>query len=207
VDWVLVELRDQANPTTVIEAKAALVQRDGDIVDLNGTSVLGFNSAEGNYFIAVRHRNHLGCMTATAMTFTMGQPVPLDFTVSSTATYQLVGDAGSTSARELATDGKLVLWPGNYNNANNSGDKVLFQGINSDVDEVFLKVVTAPGNTSFLPVYIVSNAYDRADGNLDGKIILQGAGADPDPIFISVSSHPDNTENLPNFVIYEQIPK
>jgi len=206
VDWVIVELRDQSNPAMVVETRAALVQRDGDIVDIDGTSVIGFNSSDGDYFVAIRHRNHLGCMSATALTFTAGQSVALDFTLSGTATYELTNANGSANAQVVLGD-KMALWPGNYSNTGNTGNKILFQGINSDVDDVFIKVITAPGNTTFLPVYIVGNTYDRADGNMDGRIILQGADADQDLIFISVTGHPENLDNLPIFILHEQIPR
>ena len=69
VDWVFVELRDANNSATVIAARSALLQKDGDIVDLDGLSPLSFPGiAKGNsYFIAVRHRNHLGMMTGSAV--------------------------------------------------------------------------------------------------------------------------------------------
>ncbi|MBK6628780.1 MAG: hypothetical protein IPG35_14510 [Flavobacteriales bacterium] len=63
-DWVLVELRSATTPAQVLEAGAALVQRDGDVVAVDGTSPLGFCLAAGSYHVAVRHRNHLGVMTA-----------------------------------------------------------------------------------------------------------------------------------------------
>lgn len=40
VDWVLVELRNSAAPATVITSRAALLQRNGDIVGTDGTSAL-----------------------------------------------------------------------------------------------------------------------------------------------------------------------
>ncbi|MBK7297475.1 MAG: hypothetical protein IPI91_12960 [Flavobacteriales bacterium] len=42
VDWVLVELRGTSSPYAVVETRAGLLQRDGDIVAVNGTSALGF---------------------------------------------------------------------------------------------------------------------------------------------------------------------
>ena len=63
VDWVLIELRD--TPTTVVDRRAALVQRDGDVVDLDGVSAVKFTDVDpGLYFVVVRHRNHLGIMTS-----------------------------------------------------------------------------------------------------------------------------------------------
>ncbi|MEO1032881.1 MAG: HYR domain-containing protein, partial [Bacteroidota bacterium] len=68
VDWVWAELRDATVSTTIIEAKSALLQRDGDIVGLDGTSPLSFNAAPGSYHVAVKHRNHIGIITASPQT-------------------------------------------------------------------------------------------------------------------------------------------
>ncbi len=71
-DWVIVELRDPATPTTIIASRAALLQRDGDVVDTDGVSpvCIGGTSvtAGGMYHVAVRHRNHLGVMTSVPVT-------------------------------------------------------------------------------------------------------------------------------------------
>ena len=51
----------------VLQTRSALVQRDGDIVDIDGVSPVTFNNvASTNYTIAVRHRNHLGLSTNPA---------------------------------------------------------------------------------------------------------------------------------------------
>ncbi|MBP7512985.1 MAG: delta-60 repeat domain-containing protein, partial [Flavobacteriales bacterium] len=55
VDWVIVEMRPVATPATVVAARAVLLQRDGDVVDLDGTSTVGFAGlAAGNYCVAVK---------------------------------------------------------------------------------------------------------------------------------------------------------
>lgn len=65
VDWVVIELRDAQDQTLVIATRSALLQRDGDIVDVDGTSAVTFNMATpGNYHVAIFHRNHLKVMTA-----------------------------------------------------------------------------------------------------------------------------------------------
>ena len=69
VDWVWVELRDENDYTTIIESKSALLQRDGDLVDTDGTSNIIFNSFEGNYYVLVNHRNHLGILSAIPIEF------------------------------------------------------------------------------------------------------------------------------------------
>ncbi len=67
VDWVLVELRDESNSLTIIESQSAFVLKDGSIVDLDGVSPVNFTSPNGNYFISVKHRNHLSVMSSSAV--------------------------------------------------------------------------------------------------------------------------------------------
>lgn len=68
VDWILLELRSTSTPTVVAASSAALVLRSGKVVDINGSSAVTFGTvANGNYHLAVRHRNHLGAMTNTGL--------------------------------------------------------------------------------------------------------------------------------------------
>ena len=62
VDWVLVELRD--TDTNVVEQKSALVNTFGEVIDLDGDPFLEFETdIGGEYFVVVKHRNHLGIRT------------------------------------------------------------------------------------------------------------------------------------------------
>jgi Concanavalin A-like lectin/glucanases superfamily/Metallo-peptidase family M12/Ig-like domain CHU_C associated len=73
IDWVFLELRDPSVSTTVLQTRSALLQADGDVVDTDGTSPVRFtNSVAGNYFIAVKHRNHLRFRTLNAVALTTG---------------------------------------------------------------------------------------------------------------------------------------
>ncbi len=75
VDWVLVEIRDGLTNTAVLSSIPALLQRDGDVVNYqDGVSpVLIPYPQSGNYYIAIRHRNHLGVMTNAPVTLTPSQ--------------------------------------------------------------------------------------------------------------------------------------
>ncbi|NQY06103.1 MAG: N-acetylmuramoyl-L-alanine amidase [Flavobacteriaceae bacterium] len=79
VDWVWVELRDAADNTNIITSTSALLQRDGDIVDVNGTSNLTFTVPYDNYYVTVSHRNHIGIMSANAIPLS-SNPNSIDFT-------------------------------------------------------------------------------------------------------------------------------
>lgn len=87
VDWVFLELRNATNNTIVEHTRSALLQKDGDIVDLDATSPVSFaNVNAGNYFITVRHRNHLSIMTNSALALS-STSTSIDFTTSTTTTF------------------------------------------------------------------------------------------------------------------------
>ncbi len=65
VDWMLVELRDANDPSIIVATRSALLRKDGQIVDTDGVSAVAFPKVSpGDYYISVRHRNHLGIMTS-----------------------------------------------------------------------------------------------------------------------------------------------
>jgi len=62
VDWVLIEIE---NDLGNISTRAALLQRDGDIVDMDGQSTVTFSGAlETFYKVSIRTKNHLPVKTA-----------------------------------------------------------------------------------------------------------------------------------------------
>ena len=213
VDWVLVELHDKNNPATVLYKRAALVQRDGDIVDTDGSSPLFFTGAAVNsYYVSVKHRNHLGVMSAASIAMTT-TPAVIDFTSGITTNYKVAGARGSDHAQQSFAGNKRALWAGNMANTEalpdpHSGDRVIYQGPAADVEEAyFVVLLDSTNNIGVLPVHIVASVYNRADANMDGKVIYQGDNADTDVAFFTVSLFPDNANALPIFVVYEQIPK
>jgi Dockerin type I domain len=78
VDWVFIELRDAITPATVLYTRSALIQVDGDIVDVDGVSPLSINAPAGNYYVAISHRNHLSIQSSTPITFSLNTLL-LDF--------------------------------------------------------------------------------------------------------------------------------
>ncbi len=193
VDWVLVELRDATTPTTILARKAALIQADGDIVDTDGTSSISFGVTNGNYKIAVLHRNHLGVMTAGNLTLSSTTTL-VDFTLPTTL-------VNGTNARATIS-GKNYLWAGNAN-VNNT---VIAQGASSDRSTVTNTVISASGNTNGVNTFIV-NGYRNTDINMDGRTIAQGLNADNSYILNLIINHPANTTSRDNvFIITQQLP-
>ncbi len=193
VDWVFLELRSATNPATVLATRSALLQRDGHVVDVDGFSPVAFAMPDGDYYLAIRHRNHLGAMTKLPIALHSGATV-VDFTASTFLAY------GTNAMRTAAN--KQMLWGGNAN----ADDRLVFQGGSNDTDAVFFQVITAPGNTTFSQNFIY-DGYHLGDTNMDGQVIFQGIGNDVDfMVFYNLLTHPQNSAYLINFIFEEQLP-
>ena len=65
VDWLLLELRNADDLSQVVARQAALLRKDGFIMQIDGTSGVSFNNVvTGNYHLAVFQRNHLGILSS-----------------------------------------------------------------------------------------------------------------------------------------------
>lgn len=174
VDWVLVELRDANDMSSVIRSRSALVQRDGDVVDTDGTSAVSFSAPAGTYFVSVIHRNHLGCMTAAPVALS-GAAVTVDLTSSLTSTY-------GTDARKVMGSWR-ALWAGDTN----FNGELKYTGVLNDRDPILVRI------GGVLPTSTVAG-YFPEDVNLDGLVKYTGAGNDRDPILVNIGGVvPTNT--------------
>jgi len=96
-DWVLVELRESANGPAVV-SKSMFLENDGDIIDTTGAAPEFPNSKTGDYFVVIRHRNHLDIMSKTAHSFVAKDDLLTTINlVDSTNVY------GKNSMKELET--------------------------------------------------------------------------------------------------------
>jgi hypothetical protein len=101
VDWVLVELRETSNGAAVT-SKSAFLRNDGKIVADDGTSKITLNKAPGDYYIVVKHRNHLAVMSTNKVT--LPNSTVYDFTSSANQSY------GTNGIKDLG--GKFGLYGG-----------------------------------------------------------------------------------------------
>ena len=85
VDWVVVELRDKVN-AKVVARQTALLQSDGDVIGLDGSNVKFTETNQDQYYISVRHRNHLSMVSHITPSFAR-TPIAHDFTQSSSVTF------------------------------------------------------------------------------------------------------------------------
>ncbi len=165
VDWVFVELRHPEFQKIVLSTRSALLQRDGDVVDLDGVSPLNFEGIDaGDYLVAVRHRNHLGVMSTDV--FPLSEtPVLVDFTSPKTGIY------GKHPMIQIVD--KMALFAGD---ANHDGD-VRIEGPENDKDRIYFHVLLSPENVAANYNFIL-NGYDDCDINLDGMVKYQGPTSD-----------------------------
>ncbi|QQZ28516.1 hypothetical protein HMY34_06940 [Thiothrix subterranea] len=197
VDWVLVEVRDPTTPTTIKARIAGLVQRDGDIVDAatGSTSLMLTGLLPGNYHVSVRHRNHLGVMTATPVTVT-GNAVPsIDFTKPSTTVY-------GKESRITASGGTVaLLWAGNAN----TDIRAIANGPSNDTGVILGDVLLAKENLSVSTNYRMAG-YQATDINMDGITIFAGPSNDVNMLLGNVLLHPGNSTFSANYIINQQLP-
>ena len=95
VDWVLIQLRTTADGTAVV-SKSAFINKDGRIVaDDGSTGEIELTAAEGNYYIVIKHRNHLAVMSKNQVSLNATTSTLYDFTTGSDKFY------GSGGAKQL----------------------------------------------------------------------------------------------------------
>lgn len=181
VDWVVLELRDAGDPASVLHSKSVLLRRDGKVVATDGRSAVSMQAVEGDYYVALRHRNHLGMMTAAPVSLGL-VPTMVDFTDADLATW------GTDARMELGAIS--ALWPGD---ADFDG-RVKYTGLGNDRD----KVLQAIGGE--VPTNVVTG-YHNADVNLDGAVRYTGMDNDRDLILQVVGG------TVPTTVRNEQIPE
>ncbi len=195
-DWVLVEIRHALLPVTVVASKAAVVQRDGDIVDADtGDTTLNFsNLSAGNYYVTVRHRNHLGVTTQVPLALSSNAATLVDFTAPTT-------DVFGTYAR-LDSANVSLMWAGDAN----TNDSVIANGIDNDPNLILGTLLMYNANTEANVNYRLKT-YSDADINMDGYAIYAGPNNDINPLLGNVLLHPSNTNFAANFIVLGNLPK
>lgn len=180
VDWVRVELRASGHPDMVVASAQGLLQRDGDVVAGDGVSALVFHVGPGNYHVCVKHRNHLGAMTASPVALT-NAATTVDFRSTSTALY------GTAAMRTIGS--VRALWQGDVD-----GDgSIRYTGNNNDRDPILQYIGGTTPNATLI-------GYRMEDVNLDAITRYTGGANDRDPILVNVGG------TTPNAVRIQQLP-
>ena len=185
VDWVLVEVRDIADSTTVIASKSALIQKDGDIVDVDGQSTLFIPGvAAGDYIVSVNHRNHLGVRTPVSLSLDNVTPAAYDFTTAADQAYT-DGSIENAAQRDMG-DGNFALWDGDAN----QDDLVSYNVGFSDRIQILLEVGFSTPNQ------VLTDVYNRADVQMNTDVAYNVGFSDRISVLLAVGF------STPNNVLY-----
>jgi len=165
VDWVWLELVNGTDNTEVVATRVGLVHRNGWVTAADGHSPTDFGAGPGDYFVRVRHRNHLSVTSSEPVTL---GPVAstLDFTDPMTPTF------GTDAQMEL--NGVRMLWPGDVNR----DGRVKYVGPGNDRDLLLIAIGGAVLNTA--------SGYRSEDVNMDGVVKYVGADNDRDVILQTI---------------------
>ncbi|MFD2823799.1 hemagglutinin protein [Lacinutrix iliipiscaria] len=195
VDWVWVELRAANDNTKLINGKSALLQRDGDVVGLDGVSEVVMLAAPTSYYVVVKHRNHLGAMSASTITLNESTSTEVDFRNSGFSTF-------GSHAQVVLGSGDTALWSGDTNLSN----QIKFSGAGNGSNTIKDYILSDPLN-GFNSVTFSSSGYLNTDLNLNGLAKFSGAGNDSNIIKDNVLMHPSNGFNSPTFTINTTVPE
>lgn len=145
VDWVYVQLRATTTATPE-QGQSAFLLENGTIVARDGTNLLEFEYTSGySYYLIVRHRNHLGIMSATARTLSssISSPTYIDLTALNS-----VYGGNFLGVKEIET-GVLAMYGGD---ANRDG------------------FVSPTDRNSYWRIQAGQAGYKSADFDLDGNV-------------------------------------
>jgi hypothetical protein len=218
VDWIFIELRSKSSNTTVLATRSGLVQRDGDVVDLDGVSGLRFPGiALDDYFVVVRHLRHLGSMTASAQT-PLQLTTLVNFTTAALPTYDMgVKTYGPTGnqvtydftglAQKTMTISGLnyrALWAGDFD----SNGKIKNDNPDDDLNALSFNVTLYPNNVTFNANYDFAYGYLHGDYDMNSKAKFDNPNDDKNMLYGQLLFYPLNTSLLSNFDFFiEQLPK
>jgi hypothetical protein len=168
VDWVKIELRSGLLPslaTTVEGATAAFLLEDGTVKAPDGNDPKFTSLPDGNYYVAIQHRNHLGVITSSEIALTAGTQ-SLDMASATLWTNPLI----LTNAPATTVNGVKALWAGD---ANGNGT-VTYNGGSNDRDAILAELD--------FDALDVDMTYQSEDLNLNGTTSYNGGSNDRDLI-------------------------
>lgn len=177
-DWILIEVRNATTPATLISQTSGFILNDGSIVSYDGTP-LRLKNAVASGHIALRHRNHLGIRTATALDL-VNPPVLKDFSLGTSEAY--TNGSITTNANMRLIGSTYAMWAGNAN----SNTNIRYSGLSNDNQTL---LATLGGNTAA----VLSSVYNNSDLNLNGVVRYSGLNNDNQVLLNSLGG---NTANV-----------
>lgn len=80
VDWVLIQLKSEPSGP-IVASCSAILRRDGQLIDINGNDIIALNAFPGEYYVVIKHRNHVSIMTSSPFLLSFTNPANIDFTI------------------------------------------------------------------------------------------------------------------------------
>lgn len=205
VDWVFVEIRSALDHKEVIATRSGLLQRDSDVVDVDGVSELNFpDLTVDTFYVVVRHRNHLGVMSTLVHSNQL-----IDFTVPSTPVF----DFGTTlypninytgAARKFISSTISALWAGDFN----ADCVVKFASPGDDQNFLYNDVFMYPTNLTNSINFQDAIGYFQGDYDMNSKAKYVNPNDDKNMLNGQVLFYTSNYLFLANFNHFiEQVPK
>ncbi|HUR09789.1 MAG TPA: hypothetical protein VM012_00370 [Flavitalea sp.] len=159
VDWVFAQLHDGTSGA-VICTRSVLIQRDGDVVDVDGTgAVTPYINFAGelpaSYYVSIRHRNHLGVRTNPSISLARSSTTLFNFSTSQSQAFP--GSVPNPAMATLET-GVFGLYGGNAN-----GDLATRRTGPTSATNDFSSFLSFLGSN-----FVISGIYHRTDFNMDG---------------------------------------
>jgi len=96
VDWILLELRETATGSAITSKSVFLHKNGKAITDDASSETINLTAPSNDYYLVIKHRNHLSVMSATTINLNNSSPVFYDFTTGSDKFY------GSNGAIQLS---------------------------------------------------------------------------------------------------------
>lgn len=166
VDWIYVEVWDyppngigfgDSKKGQLIDSTSALLLSDGTVAGVDGNKYISFEHLKENqYYVIIKHRNHMSVMSAEKVTFTGGSITEanrIDFTQKMEKAFDNAG-AFSDQTPLKVINGKCLMYGGELN-----GDG-LITGADSQI--FFTQVFSIGYNTADISLDSQVNAVDQA---------------------------------------------
>jgi hypothetical protein len=203
VDWVHVELRSKSDSLMVVGTRSGLVQRDGDVVDLDGVSSLRFQGVNvDSFYVVLKHRSHLGVMSNLVT-----NEVLIDFTDQDFPVFDFGDSFGNgfdytgLARKSGVVYGYSALWAGDFD----SNGKIKFSNPDDDQNVLFFGVLFS--SPEFLINYDNAYGYFTSDFDMNGKAKYTNPNDDLNYLFSQILLYPLNGSFLSNFSsLIEQVP-
>jgi len=203
VDWIHIELRSKDDVETAFATRSGLLQRDGDVVDLDGVSPLRFQGVNvDSFYVVAKHRSHLGVMTQKVHFSEFIDFTDVNFPLwNYGTTYDPGYDYTGYETNNSIKPGFRACWAGDLD----SNGKIKFSNPDDDNNIVFQDVLFS--SPEFLINFDLAHGYYSGDFDMNGKVKYTNPNDDRNMLFSQLLLFPLNTAFGSQFDFFiQQVP-